>query len=103
MVKQFANGFVFVSLILFSACQSNLSPQSVRAEPREGSVVAETGDRSPLKLPLAKPKIVVKKRKRQMLFISEGKLLRPYRIGLGSTPRGDKVLEGNQRTTEGQF
>jgi len=48
--------------------------------------VAETGDRSPLKLPLAKPRIVVKKSKRQLLLFSDGKLLRTYRIGLGLSP-----------------
>src|SRR6267154_4409415 len=103
MVKEFANGFVFLSLCLLSACQSNLSPQSARAQPREGSVVAETGDRSPLKLPLAKPKIVVKKGRRQLLLFSDGKLLRTYRIGLGSSPLGDKVREGDRRTPEGDF
>jgi murein L,D-transpeptidase YafK len=103
MVKEFANGFVFLSLLLLSACQSNLSPQSARAQPREGSLVAETGDRSLLKLPLAKPKIVVKKSKRQLLLFSDGKLLRTYRVGLGSSPVGDKVREGDRRTPEGEF
>jgi murein L,D-transpeptidase YafK len=103
MVKQFANGFLFVSLILFSACQSNLSPQSVRAELRSESVVSETSARSPLKLPLTKPRIVVKKSKRQLLLFSDGKLLRTYRIGLGLSPLGDKVREGDRRTPEGAF
>jgi murein L,D-transpeptidase YafK len=104
MVKQLANGFVFVSLILFSACQSNLSPQPVTAQQRNGAgTMAEPVDRSPLKLPLVKPRIVVKKGQRHLLLFAEDKLLRTYHIGLGLSPSGDKVREGDRRTPEGDF
>jgi len=104
MVKQLANGFAFVSLILFSACQSNLSPQPVTAQQRNGAgAMAEPGDRSPLKLPLVKPRIVVKKSQRQLLLFSGNKVLRTYHIGLGLSPSGDKVREGDRRTPEGDF
>ena len=59
--------------------------------------------RSPLKLPLIRPKIVVKKGQRQLLLFSEDKLVRTYRIGLGLNPVGDKVRQGDRRTPEGDF
>jgi murein L,D-transpeptidase YafK len=65
--------------------------------------LAESGDRSPLKLPIAKPRIVIKKGRRQLLLFSEDKLVRTYRIGLGSSPIGDKVRQGDRRTPEGDF
>ena len=102
MIKQLPNSVVFLCLILFSAGLSNLSLQSARAQPKRGSVVAETG-RSPLKLPLARPKIIVRKGQRRLLLFSEGKLVRTYRIGLGLSPLGDKVREGDRRTPEGDF
>jgi murein L,D-transpeptidase YafK len=92
------------SLLFLSACQSNLLPQPVSAQPRSGpSAAAETADRSPLKLPLLRPKIVVKKGQRQLLLFSEDKLVRTYRIGLGLNPLGDKVRQGDRRTPEGDF
>ena len=108
MVKEFANGFVFLSLLLISACQTNLSPQPVRAEQRGGPqrgdpIAAQPEDRSPLKLPLVKPRIVIKKGQRQLLLFSDDKLVRTYRIGLGSSPVGDKVRQGDRRTPEGDF
>src|SRR6266852_6763419 len=104
MVKQLANSFVFLSLILLSACQSNLSPPPVSAQQtRRPLAIADTGDRSPLKLPLVKPRIVIKKGQRQLLLFSADKLVRTYRIGLGLSPVGDKVRQGDRRTPEGDF
>ena len=57
----------------------------------------------PLQLPLRQPKIVVKKAQRQLLLYSADKLVRTYRIGLGSSPEGDKVRQGDRRTPEGDF
>ena len=60
-------------------------------------------DRTPLKLPLTKPKIVVKKGRRELLLFSGDKLLRTYHVGLGLSPVGDKVRAGDRRTPEGDF
>lgn len=57
----------------------------------------------PLQLPLRQPRIVVKKAQRQLLLFSADKLVRTYRIGLGSSPVGDKVRQGDRRTPEGDF
>lgn len=59
--------------------------------------------RTPLKLPLTKPKLVVKKGRRELLLYSGDKLVRTYHIGLGLSPVGDKVRAGDRRTPEGDF
>ena len=56
-----------------------------------------------LKLPLDNPKIVVSKSRRRLMLYSNGKLVRVYRIGLGTEPIKDKVREGDRRTPEGEF
>lgn len=56
-----------------------------------------------LVLPLKNPKIVVKKSARQLLLFSDGKLVRTYHVGLGLSPVGDKVRQGDRRTPEGDF
>jgi murein L,D-transpeptidase YafK len=57
----------------------------------------------PLVLPLKNPRILVKKRARQLLLYSDGKVVRTYRVGLGLSPDGDKVRQGDRRTPEGDF
>src|SRR5205807_7615865 len=57
----------------------------------------------PLKLPLVSPQIVVKKAERKLLLYSGDKSVRTYHVGLGLSPVGDKVREGDRRTPEGNF
>jgi murein L,D-transpeptidase YafK len=45
----------------------------------------------------------VKKAERKLLLYSDDKLVRTYRIGLGLSPVGDKVRQGDRRTPEGDF
>ena len=54
-------------------------------------------------LPLRAPRIVVKKKARQLLLYSGDELVRTYRVGLGLNPEGDKIREGDRRTPEGKF
>jgi murein L,D-transpeptidase YafK len=56
-----------------------------------------------LSLPLSNPRIVVKKAERKLFLYSGTKLVRTYRIGLGLSPSGDKVRQGDRRTPEGDF
>ncbi len=56
-----------------------------------------------LKLPLKNPKIIVSKTRRRLMLYSNGKLVRVYRVGLGTNPVADKVKEGDRRTPEGEF
>lgn len=95
---------IALSTPIFSACQSQLSPQTVKAERKtESTSPAANQDRTPLKLPLVKPRILIRKSQRQLLLFSEDRLVRTYRIGLGLSPTGDKVRQGDRRTPEGEF
>ena len=53
--------------------------------------------------PLNQPRIIVKKAERKLYLYSDKKLVRTYRVGLGLSPVGDKVREGDRRTPEGDF
>src|SRR5689334_22041262 len=64
---------------------------------------SSTPNRSPLKLPLISPRIVVKKAERKLFLYSNNKIVRTYHVGLGLSPVGDKVREGDRRTPEGDF
>ena len=92
-------------LLLLCACAGKLTPQTASAgqtkiTPDDSRL---DSNRSPLKLPLIAPTIVVRKSQRQLLLLSSGKVVRKYRIGLGSSPVGDKVSQGDRRTPEGEF
>ena len=60
-------------------------------------------NKNPLQLPLIQPKIIVLKSKRRLMLYSGGKLVRTYRVGLGSSSTEDKEKEGDRRTPEGDF
>jgi len=60
-------------------------------------------NKTPLILPLAQPKIVVRKSTRRLTLYSHDKLVRMYRMGLGLSPIEDKEQEGDRRTPEGRF
>jgi hypothetical protein len=57
-------------------------------------------DNRPVELPpsLDQSKIIVKKAERKLYLYSGNKLVRTYRVGLGLSPVGDKVREGDRRT-----
>ncbi|MEP6924460.1 MAG: L,D-transpeptidase family protein [Pyrinomonadaceae bacterium] len=52
---------------------------------------------------LEKPSLVVKKGKRQLQVFDGGKLVKTYKIAIGSNPSDDKQIEGDGRTPEGDF
>src|SRR5260370_25747447 len=91
--------------LLLSACTGRLAPQPVSAGQRSTTREdpRDEQDRSPLRLHLVDPKIVVKKARRQLLLFSGCKVVATYRIGLGLSPVGDKVRAGDRRTPEGEF
>ena len=60
-------------------------------------------NQSPLALPLTRPSIVVFKGERRLELLSSGRVVRRYRIALGTKPVGDKEREGDRRTPEGAF
>lgn len=80
---------------------ANRAASTTEARPTtsDGSLV----NNAPLKLPLSEPRIEVWKGERKLLLFSAGKVVRTYHIGLGLSPVGDKVREGDHRTPEGDF
>jgi murein L,D-transpeptidase YafK len=62
-----------------------------------------TVNKAPLELPLVEPRIEVSKSKRELVLFSAGKVVRVYRIGLGSNPKDDKRTQGDGCTPEGEF
>ena len=63
----------------------------------------EITNSEPLRLPLARPRILVLKAARQLILYSGERAVRLYRIGLGTSPDGDKERQGDRRTPEGDF
>jgi len=92
-------------LLIFSRLASPANAPLL-AQPTDSTPDSRGGsqtDRPRLKLPLTSPRIVVKKTARRLLLYSGNELVRTYRVGLGLSPVGDKVREGDRRTPEGDF
>jgi murein L,D-transpeptidase YafK len=64
---------------------------------------ARDKNKTPLKLPLVEPSILVTKSKRQLALYSAGKVVRLYTVGLGFNPKDDKARQGDGCTPEGSF
>ena len=98
MAKSIKLGLAFSLAAIFSTVWSGASTTGQRQVARQ-----LVGGRTTLKLPLVSPKIIVKKAQRKLFLYSAGELVRTYRVGLGLSPVGDKVREGDRRTPEGEF
>lgn len=91
-------------LVACAVCAEDLSPRGsapvkgVALTPEEVAL-----NQRPLKLPLADPKIVVRKSARRLTLYSGGEAVRVYAVALGFEPVGDKEKEGDGRTPEGAF
>jgi murein L,D-transpeptidase YafK len=105
MIKALLLILTLFSLVLITAsCQVKSAERTAKvAQPSANSPNQPIEQRSPLQLPLRQPKIVVKKSRRELLLFSGDKLVRTYRVGLGLSPIGDKVRQGDRRTPEGDF
>ena len=98
-------------LALFSLCVVSSNDRVKLAEPATKVVKPSASTlpnkaiehRPQLSASLHQPKIVVEKSARKLLLYSGDKLVRTYRVGLGLSPVGDKVREGDWRTPEGDF
>ena len=91
----------FLALLLVLVGWINLPEPTVTSANQ--TVTAAASHTNPLKLPLISPRIVVKKAERKLFLYSGGKIVRTYHVGLGLSPVGDKVREGDRRTPEGNF
>jgi murein L,D-transpeptidase YafK len=49
------------------------------------------------------PRIVIEKHARRLILYDAERLIKTYKIALGFEPSGDKKLEGDGRTPEGEF
>ena len=52
---------------------------------------------------IAEPKVIVRKNARVVELYDGKKLIKTYKAGLGFAPSGDKEIEGDGRTPEGEF
>jgi murein L,D-transpeptidase YafK len=98
--------FAFAATIVLAVSQTDLTWLRGGAQPRASSSESHTPAsrrRLALPSPLPKPRIVVKKGRRELLLYSNDKLVRTYHVGLGLSPVGDKVRAGDRRTPEGDF
>lgn len=48
-------------------------------------------------------KVVVLKKKRLLLLVRDGEILRRYRVAIGRNPVGTKIRQGDNRTPEGEY
>jgi len=94
------NQFLFALLLVLFGSTNLPAPTVTRADHDVAVVGSQT---KALKLPLVSPRIILKKAERKLLLYSGDKLVRTYHVGLGLSPVGDKVREGDRRTPEGDF
>jgi murein L,D-transpeptidase YafK len=98
---------VFASFVAAShSCSQVAAPTRAKAAPvsaAEPNSDEFAVNKVALQLPLANPKIVVSKSRRRLMLYANNKLVRVYRVGLGTDPVNDKIKEGDRRTPEGEF
>ncbi len=96
-------------VILLAAClacsQTTVVPAPVVANspPLTATEPTAVDDKTPLKVPLKDPRIVITKSERRMELYSGNTVVRRYKVGLGLSPVEDKVRQGDRRTPEGEF
>src|SRR3990167_6558669 len=55
------------------------------------------------KKPIVADKIIVEKSKKKLSLLKKGKILKRYKVALGSNPVGHKIQEGDGRVPEGIY
>jgi len=66
-----------------------------------GSALAEA--ETPLPAAIEAPRLVVRKARRELLVYSGDRLLKSYRVGLGTNPVPPKERQGDRATPEGRY
>jgi murein L,D-transpeptidase YafK len=107
---------ILAIVLALTACANRLGPDAVRAEPATKTpainrtppaasrgIPSDPPNTADQPLVPKSPRIVVKKSERKLFLYSDDKLVRTYRIGLGLSPVGDKIRQGDRRTPEGDF
>ena len=52
---------------------------------------------------LSVDQVVVRKNERKLQLITDGEVVREYRVALGDSPTGHKMQQGDERTPEGDY
>jgi hypothetical protein len=80
-------------------------PSAVRALVLLASLagMARAEPAAPLPSPVPAPRLVVHKARRELLLFSGERLLKSYRVGLGSNPVPPKARQGDRATPEGRY
>lgn len=97
-----APGLALLSLCAFAACRHATAKDAPAPDARPTAEEEATNSR-PLKLPLARPRLLVRKKERRLVLYDREAVVRVYRMVLGFAPEGDKVRQGDGRTPEGDF
>ncbi len=106
-LSNFAKATIFlITLLALQACKDPETPTQASASTipsKDNQTVPINPNRDPLKLPLVNPRIIVFKSKRRLELYSNDRMVRSYRVGLGTSPVEDKERQGDRRTPEGEF
>jgi murein L,D-transpeptidase YafK len=106
-MTRFKAALTLIVAFIVWTCATNGPPRSVGAENPSPDIFRdiprELWDTKAPHPRLSNSRIVVKKAERKLFLYSDSKLIRTYRIGLGLSPVGDKVREGDRKTPEGDF
>lgn len=114
-------GGIFLGMVLFviSACSiqgpdslfdSSKSTEKKKQPESRTARQQPPGEKEPVRIDyltaltdIVNPEIYVYKEKRRLYVIQSNVMVRDYPIGLGFNPVGDKEIEGDGRTPEGDF
>ncbi len=110
--RGFRIAYVLVVFFAFAVLMSSCStPQTVPPPKVEVPAAKPPAEERPYEFvdyqyPLAavcNPKLYVYKGARKLLLVNDKILVRDYKIGLGFSPDGDKFVQGDGRTPEGEY
>ena len=87
------SAFVFLLALLISA-------GTLLIVARQSNLMSETTNILP---ELKDPRIVIRKKNRKLELFDGDKLIKTYTVVLGFSPKGDKEIEGDGKTPEGEF
>jgi len=67
------------------------------------SISASIVAQSPLQVPLRADRVIVLKKERTLELLSQGKVIKTYKVALGGEPIGPKTRQGDHKTPEGVY
>lgn len=103
---------VLISVSLFVCLAAGCAEDSSAQKTASNAETSKNAKPPPQKTPapaanplpkMKKPSLLVKKSERKLYLYDGEKLVKTYTIGLGFAPEGDKEIEGDGKTPEGEF